>query len=100
MHFNALTPAEAERLALLLEEMGEVQQIVGKILCHGYESFDPTKPAPPEGETNREMLSRELGDLVFSISLLFAGKDVNEGQVIDAARAKGLRVHKYLHHQK
>lgn len=31
-HFNGLTPAEAERLALLLEELGEAQQAIGKIL--------------------------------------------------------------------
>ena len=33
--FNGLTPAEAERLALLMEECGEVVQIIGKVLRHG-----------------------------------------------------------------
>jgi hypothetical protein len=40
-HFNGLTPAEAERLALLAEECGEVIQAIGKVLRHGYESRHP-----------------------------------------------------------
>lgn len=40
-HFNGLTPAEAERLAMLSEECGEVIQIIGKILRHGYDSYHP-----------------------------------------------------------
>ena len=43
-HFNQLTPAEAERLALLLEELGEAQQAIGKILRHGYASTHPANP--------------------------------------------------------
>jgi hypothetical protein len=53
-HFNRLTPAEAERLALLLEELGEAQQIIGKILRHGYESYHPDDPET----TNRTLLAR------------------------------------------
>lgn len=34
--FNDLSNAELERLALLLEELGEAQQVIGKILRHGY----------------------------------------------------------------
>ncbi len=41
MAFNGLTDAQAERLALLLEELGEAQQAIGKILRHGYESMSP-----------------------------------------------------------
>lgn len=43
-HFNGLTPAEAERLALLSEELGEAQQAIGKILRHGYDSSNPVDP--------------------------------------------------------
>lgn len=35
---NNLTDVEIERLGLLAEECGEVLQLVGKILQHGYES--------------------------------------------------------------
>lgn len=38
-HFNQLSPAEAERLALLSEELGEAQQAIGKILRHGQPSM-------------------------------------------------------------
>lgn len=58
-HFNKLTPAQAERLAMLAEECGEVIQIVGKILRHGYDSCHPKNPKV----TNRELLGRELLDL-------------------------------------
>lgn len=37
-HFNQLKPSEAERLACLIEECGEVIQAAGKILRHGYKS--------------------------------------------------------------
>ena len=57
-HFNKLTPAQAERLAMLAEECGEVIQAVGKILRHGFESRHPNG-----GETNKDALLRELGDL-------------------------------------
>ncbi len=45
-HFNRLTPAEAERLAMLAEEAAEVIQIVGKILRHGYASYHPDDLIP------------------------------------------------------
>lgn len=58
-HFNKLTPAEAERLAMLAEECGEVIQIVGKILRHGYDSYHPVNPRL----TNRDLLANELRDV-------------------------------------
>ena len=59
-HFNGLSPAEAERLAMLAEECGEVIHIVGKILRHGYDSYHPADPTV----TNRDLLGRELTDLL------------------------------------
>ena len=55
-----MTEAERERLAMLAEEAGEIVQIIGKILRHGYESYHPDDP---EKITNREHLIRELRDL-------------------------------------
>ncbi|HCO91067.1 MAG TPA: hypothetical protein DIT40_08855 [Alphaproteobacteria bacterium] len=64
-HFNNLTPAQAERLAMLAEECGEVIQAVGKILRHGYDSYHPEEAAkfPENRQTNRDALVRELTDL-------------------------------------
>ncbi len=57
--FNQLTPAQAERLAMLAEECAEVIQIVGKILRHGYESHHPDDPKT----TNLHLLIKELSDV-------------------------------------
>ncbi len=59
-HFNGLTEAKTERLVILIEECAEVQQCACKILRHGY---DIRNPKDPGGETNREALNREMGDM-------------------------------------
>lgn len=59
-HFNKLTPAQAERLAMLIEEAGEVIQAAGKILRHGYSNYHPDTPHI----TNRETLLREVTDFI------------------------------------
>ena len=55
-HFNGLTEAEAELLAILSEECGEVVQMVGKVLRHGLESDYKAKGK------NRDLLQQEIGD--------------------------------------
>lgn len=101
-HFNKLTPAEAERLAMLSEECAEVIQAVSKILRHGYESVNPLAP---EKGTNREQLARELID-VFAVLLLmqenedgadlphFADQEPDAPDLVMAGKLK------YTHHQK
>lgn len=94
-HFNGLTPAEAERLALLAEELGEVQQAIGKILRHGYESRNPLQPGP----TNRESLEREMGDVHCAMTLMWTAGDTDHGAVMRRAEDKAKTVMTYLHHQ-
>ena len=55
-----MTEAERERLAMLAEEAGEIVQMVGKILRHGYDSYHPNdeKKTP-----NCWLLQDELNDL-------------------------------------
>lgn len=96
-HFNELTPAEAERLAILAEECAEVIQMVGKILRHGYES---TNPDATHKGTNREQLARELGDLHAAEERMLICDDISEGEIVDAQREKFSRMTRYLHHQK
>lgn len=92
-HFNRLTPAEAERLALLAEEMGEAIQAIGKVLRHGYESTHPDG-----GPTNRETLERECGDVRHAMIRLCDTGDLNKQRIHDCADIKGKTVSKYLHH--
>ena len=98
-HFNRLTPAEAERLAMLSEECGEVVQIVGKILRHGYESHHPDSP----DLSNRDLLAKELAD-VHSVTdrMVFDG-DMRIGQIesnyTPGCGSNWSEKKRYTHHQ-
>lgn len=95
MSFNKLTDAQAERLAMLAEEAGEVVQAVTKILRHGYmSSYD-------NGETNQAALERELGDMAAVLRLMMLRGDIppydiNTHAQVERAVARKLR---YSHHQ-
>lgn len=93
-HFNGLTPAEAERLALLCEELGEAQQAIGKILRHGYESTHPDG-----GPTNRETLEREIGDIYAAAQMLEDAGDVDQARTEAWRECKLVNVIQYVHHQ-
>lgn len=101
MAFNQLTVAEDERLALLLEECGEVVQIIGKIQRHGYQSYDPTKQVPEDEHptVNRSLLEKELGDVLHAIDRMRFSRDINYSRILDHSIAKAPKVEKYLHHQ-
>lgn len=96
-HFNQLTPAQAERLAILMEECGEVIQIAGKILRHGYDSHHPVTQ-----EGNRAALLREIIDVKASMVIL--SKDVPEIMVDDMLQQSSItraiaKKLEYAHHQ-
>ena len=93
--FNGLDPSEAERLALLLEELGEAQQAIGKILRHGYESKHPFRMS---GLTNRESLEKEIGDVKARIDLMVDSGDLELQAILDSAHEKYIK-RAYLHHQ-
>lgn len=95
-HFNALSPSEAERLALVTEEMAEAIQIIGKIMRHGFDSSNPTVKG---GETNREALTRELGDVLHSIYRLGEAGDVQMDAIEERESQKRVSIVKWLHHQ-
>lgn len=79
---------------MLSEECGEVVQIIGKILRHGYESYHPDDE---EKTPNREHLSNEVADLWSIVCLMLAKGDfaMTDEQVLET----GLRKMKYTHHQ-
>jgi NTP pyrophosphatase (non-canonical NTP hydrolase) len=98
-HFNGLSPAEAERLAMLAEECGEVIQVIGKILRHGYDSYHPDQAhKPPQYRcTNRQALGHELTDLYAVASALCRDK-VPEASLHDQDLA-WVKKMRYAHHQ-
>lgn len=89
-----LTKAEIERLAILAEEAGEVVQAVGKVLRHGWESTHPDG-----GPTNREVLERELGDLIGVQRFLCRAGDLDGARIDVAAMSRVEKMAPYLHHQ-
>ena len=93
-NFNGLSPAEAERLALLVEELGEAQQAVGKILRHGYTSCHPD-----HGAMNKATLEKELGDVKYAVLLLVSAGDLSRRSIDRAVDEKRRSVRQWLHHQ-
>lgn len=93
-HFNELTPPQAERLAILAEECGEVIQVIGKILRHGYGSYHPIT-----NESNVERLQAECGDVRAAMLMLCGAGDIQKDMIHYHADQKLERVKKYCHHQ-
>lgn len=91
--YNGLTNSEAERLAWLLEELGEVQQAIGKILRHGYDSKWP----PESGPTNRDNLKKEIRDVIKVLRLMDRFYDINLMKIEDSVTEDYSKC--YLHHQ-
>lgn len=92
---NRITPAMRERLVLLMEECAEVQQVIGKILRHGYESSHPDSPEI----TNRMLLEKELGDVGCALTMMMSAGDLDAFKITEAATAKTEKVKQYLHFQ-
>lgn len=95
-HFNKLTPGEAERLAIFIEECGEAIQAACKVLRHGYESYDPT--ADPHAQpSNRQSLAKEIGDVRASIEMLCI--DIDKKAILEQANNKLVSLRQWTHHQ-
>jgi NTP pyrophosphatase (non-canonical NTP hydrolase) len=93
-HYNGLTPSQQERLSILLEECGEVLQIIGKIQRHGYDHQHPKY-----GElTNRGNLEKELADLLVIIDIMIEQGDFHWYMINQAKIKKRNKIGRYLHH--
>ena len=92
-HFNGLSPAEAERLAMLAEEAGEVIQAVGKVLRHGY-----ARSHPDGGPDNRELLDKEVGDFIAVVQAMRDARDIEGWSARDAVNRWHNKL-KFTHHQ-
>ena len=82
-----------ERLALLMEELAEAGQVIGKILRHGMNSHHPVVP----GGANRNLLEDELGDVLAAIDLLVLAGDLDRANIEAGRIDKLARVEVYLH---
>lgn len=93
-----LTPAQIERLGLLVEELGEALQMVGKAQRHGYHSTH----ADYGYVTNRANLAKELGHVKAATQLLTDVSDIDVNAVNEAYERKLKKYREgfaFLHHQ-
>jgi hypothetical protein len=93
---DELTPAEVERLTLLIEECAEVQQMATKTLRHGYGSCHPDDRF--HKMPNRRLLEKVLGDLLYVISLMDDYADINPKAIAEYKEKKKEAIQEYLHH--
>lgn len=94
-HFNRLTPAAAERLAMLAEEASEIVKAVSKILRHGYESHNPDAPRKA---SNRTQLEGEMADLLGVWTAMRDAGEVYDPSIYDTGKAWERKL-RYAHHQ-
>lgn len=94
-HFNRLSPATAEMLALIAEEAGEIVQAVAKALRHGLDSVHPETDLD-----NTTALENEIGDLLAAVQIATSANVLTVHQIELAKRRKLERVGRYLHHAK
>lgn len=91
---NELDLPEAERLEVLLEELGEVIQIIGKIKRHGYEN------SHPDGDTtNRRLLEYEIGHVKNVINMMVNEGDIDINSIYSSSSKKSQTIWKYLYYQ-
>lgn len=93
-----LTRAEIERLAMLIEECGEVIQAATKILRHGYRSHHPHDTRNPP-MINRISLEQELGDVLAIYKIMVAAKDLTPETVEGFAKLASETKLDFTHHQ-
>lgn len=93
---NGLSAAEAERLAWLSEECGEVIHAIGKILRHGYGSKNPDKE---NSRSNRMNLCEELGHVHSAIGIMQYAGDLSSHTMMESSASKTITVRSNLHHQ-
>lgn len=82
-----------ERITCVAEEGGEITQAATKILRHGMES------RYENGESNREALEREIGQLEYLIERLKLAGDIGRMAVHTHREEYAARFRKYTHFQ-
>lgn len=95
-HNNGLTPAQAERLAILAEECAEVVQKVGKILRHGLDAYNPYDP---QRVPNIQLLEEEMGEVQYILELMASQGDLNGENMVLGMYKKAHNIDQFTHHQ-
>jgi NTP pyrophosphatase (non-canonical NTP hydrolase) len=93
--FNKLSPAEVERLAILVEECGEVIQVVGKTLRHGWNPIDHNTGIQYD---NRADLEKEIADTRVVTKMMFDNNDIDPTHLVTRVIDKERSIQKHLHH--
>lgn len=98
MSHPSLTPAEAERLEMLIEECSEVIKEASKVLRHGWDSYHPDDPRKTP---NSFRLQRELTD----VDAVRWGMALNGDPVGDHPASRDINdgwthKHEWTHHQR
>lgn len=83
-----MDPQIHEILSITIEESAEVIQAISKIFRFGIDTSW-------KGETNREHLEEEIGDLKALITLLEQNGVINKDKVDEAAAAKIVKLQKW-----
>lgn len=76
-----MNTSEKEILLIAQEECAEVTQAISKIFRFGYDSAH-------NGETNKQRLTEETGDLLCMIELMMSKGIIDSIEVLDAKKAK------------
>ena len=95
-NFNNLTPAETERLSILMEELSESSQMIGKIFRHGYSSVNPLNTG---AGSNRQRLEEEIGQVQHAIDWMIEVGDLNLENIRLSRTNKENTINEWLHHQ-
>lgn len=80
-----ISDVEKEIMLICQEECAEVTQAISKVFRFGID-------AEHNGETNRERLAEEVGDLMCMIDLLIDSGLLNEASVMTAKNEKYLKL--------
>jgi len=85
MKMHEINDANREILLITQEECAEVTQAISKVFRFGMEDTH-------KGESNREHLEEEIGDLMCMIDLLIDSGMVSESAVMTAKREKMMKL--------
>jgi len=76
--------------------MGESLKEIGKILRHGYQSYNPDMPGCM---SNRHALTEELSHVWYAMELMGIAGDINPAIMRTMRRQKAEKIGKWTHHQ-